>query len=59
VEIAADGDNVIVTWWERNQTSEEPVARISTDNGATFELLLVLTTNGTIGEGEAPEEEGE
>lgn len=32
VEIAADGDNVIVTWWERNQTAEEPVAKISTDN---------------------------
>jgi hypothetical protein len=42
VEIAADGDNVIVTWWERNQTSEEPVARISTDNDATFEPLLVV-----------------
>ena len=33
VAIEADGDNVIVTWWERNQTAEEPVVRISTDNG--------------------------
>jgi uncharacterized protein (UPF0333 family) len=50
VEIAADGDNVIITWWERNATSEEPVARISSDNGATFGLLLKLASNGTIGE---------
>ena len=54
VEIAAGGDNVIVTWWERNQTTEEPVAKISTDNGANFGPLLKLATNGTIrgGEGE-------
>ena len=32
-EIAADGSNVIVTWWERNSTSEEPVVRASTDSG--------------------------
>ena len=49
VEIAADGDNVIITWWERNATSEEPVIRMSTDNGATFGPLLRLATNGTIG----------
>jgi hypothetical protein len=49
VEIAADGDNVIVTWWERNQTAEEPVARTSSDNGATFGPLLRLASNGTIG----------
>ena len=47
-EIAADGDNVIVTWWERNQTAEEPVVRISTDNGETFGPMLTLATNGTI-----------
>ena len=47
-EIAAEGNNVIVTWWERNQTAEEPVARISTDNGATFGTLLKLAANGTI-----------
>jgi hypothetical protein len=44
VEIAADGDTVIVTWWERNQTAEEPVVRIS-----TFGSLLRLADNGTIG----------
>jgi hypothetical protein len=48
VEIAADGDNVTVTWWERNQTAEEPVVRISTDNGETFASLLRLAANGTI-----------
>ncbi len=49
VEIAAEGDSVFVTWWERNQTAEEPVARISTDIGQTFGSLLRLATNGTIG----------
>ena len=44
VEIAADGDNVIVTWWERNQTAEEPIVRISTDNGETFGPILKLAT---------------
>jgi hypothetical protein len=51
VEIAAEGDNVIVTWWERNATSNEPVLRISSDNGQTFGSLLRLATNGTIGQG--------
>jgi hypothetical protein len=51
-EIAADGVKVIVTWWERNQTSSEPVMIISTDAGKTFGPLLKLATNGTIGTGE-------
>ena len=55
VQIASDGSNVIITWWERNQTAEEPVIRISSDNGATFGQLLRLATNGTIGQ--ASEEE--
>src|SRR5215204_2178998 len=54
-EIAAEGGSVAVTWWERNSTSNEPVAKISTDNGQTFSPLLKLASNGTIGE----EEEGE
>jgi len=49
VEIAADGDNVVITWWERNATSNEPVIRMSTDNGGTFGPLLNLAANGTIG----------
>ena len=54
-EISADGSNVSVTWWERNQTSNEPAAKISTDNGQTFGPVLKLGTNGTIGEGEEAE----
>src|SRR5215208_4132526 len=53
-EIAAEGGNVMVTWWERNSTSNEPVAKVSTDNGATSGPMLMLANNETIGE-----EEGE
>jgi hypothetical protein len=49
-EIAADGSNVIVTWWEHNATSEEPVVRASADSGATFGPILSLSANGTMGE---------
>lgn len=52
VEIAAEGDNVIISWWERNATDDEPVVRISTDNGQTFGPLLKLAANGTISSGE-------
>ena len=48
-EIAASGNSVYVTWWERNETSDTPVARVSNDNGATFGPMLMLATNGTIG----------
>lgn len=51
-EIAASGNNVYVTWWERNETSDQPVLRISNDNGKTFGPLMMLATNGTIGGGE-------
>jgi hypothetical protein len=58
VEIDANADSVIVTWWETNQTSDTPVMRVSNDNGATFGPVLTLATNGTIGstEGEGGEE---
>lgn len=65
VEIAGEGDNVIVSWWETNQTSDIPVARISTDGGGTFGPLLMLAGNGTLSSEEAEEiavvvdEEGE
>jgi hypothetical protein len=42
---------VYVTWWERNETSDTPVARVSNDNGATFGQILMLAINGTIGGG--------
>jgi hypothetical protein len=47
---AADGD-VVVTWWERNSTSNEPVMKVSSDNGQTFSQVLKLATNGTIATG--------
>ena len=50
-EIAASGNSVYVTWWERNETSDTPVARVSNDNGATFGPMLMLANNGTIGGG--------
>jgi hypothetical protein len=59
VEIDSDGDSVVVTWWESNQTSDTPVMRVSTDNGATFGPVLRLAPNGTIGEAEEEPEEGE
>jgi hypothetical protein len=58
-EVASDGDSVVVTWWETNQTSDTPVMRVSNDNGATFGPILRLAPNGTIGEAEEEPEEGE
>ena len=49
VEITSDSDNVAVTWWEANQTTDTPVMRVSNDNGDTFGPVLVLAVNGTIG----------
>jgi hypothetical protein len=48
VELAAEGAYVAVTWWETNQTSDAPAARLSTDGGQTFGPVLRLATNGTI-----------
>ncbi len=47
-EIAADGENIYITWWERNSTANEPVVRISNDGGNTFGPVLNLAENGTI-----------
>jgi hypothetical protein len=61
VEIAGEGENVIVSWWETNQTSDTPVARVSNDAGQSFDPMLRLAANGTIGSteegGETVEEE--
>ena len=43
VQIAAAGNNVYVTWWERNQTTNEPVLRVSNDNGKTFGEKITLS----------------
>src|ERR687891_853873 len=57
-EIAAEGENVVVSWWETNQTSDIPVARISSDGGQTFGPMMMLAANGTIS-GSTEEEGGE
>ena len=49
VEISADEGRVAVSWWERNQTINEPVIRISNDNGKTFGPVLKLASDGPIG----------
>ena len=49
-EIDSDADSVAVTWWETNATDDTPVMRVSTDNGASFGPILMLATNGTLGE---------
>ena len=49
VSIDASGDSVFVTWWERNATINQPVLRISNDDGKTFGPLLNLSANDTIG----------
>jgi hypothetical protein len=49
VEISSDSDNVAVTWWEANKTTDTPVMRVSNDNGETFGPVLTLAANGTIG----------
>lgn len=48
VKIQASDSNVYVTWWERNQITNDPVMRISNDNGETFGPLLPLAKNGTL-----------
>ena len=54
--ISAEGGSVTVTWWETNETSQEPLVRTSTENGVTFGPINNLATNGTIGEVEGTEE---
>jgi hypothetical protein len=44
VQIAASGNNVYISWWERNQTSDEPVMRVSDDNGNSFGERIMLST---------------
>ncbi len=55
VEIHGEGETVVVSWWETNQTSDVPVARVSNDAGATFGPLMMLGASGTLGSGEAEE----
>jgi hypothetical protein len=39
---------MIVSWWETNSTSIEPVIIFSNDHGSTFGPVLRLAANGTI-----------
>jgi spore coat protein CotH len=49
IQVAAGAENVVVIWRQQiNATSDEPVARISADNGHTFESVANLASNGTI-----------
>jgi hypothetical protein len=45
-ELAANGNNVYVTWWE--EPAREPMFRASNDNGVTFGPVLKLANNGSI-----------
>jgi hypothetical protein len=48
VEIDSDGNSVVVTWWETNQTDDTPVMKVSNDNGETFGHALKLAADGPI-----------
>jgi hypothetical protein len=52
-EIEAEGKNVYVSWWEHNDPSttndNQPVMRISNDNGKTFGPIIMLSSNATSG----------
>jgi hypothetical protein len=43
-----EATDVVVTWWEHNQTDNVPIAKISNDGGGTFNDLIRLSANGTI-----------
>jgi hypothetical protein len=49
----AQGKSVYVTWWESNENvnpyTNEPVMRISTDEGKTFGPILKLDSSSVIG----------
>ena len=48
VKIDSLANNVVVTWWETNQTSDTPVFRVSNDNAKTFGPMLNVLINDTI-----------
>ena len=47
-QITASGNNVLVAWWENNQTFQEPVIRFSADRGNNFGPILNLSTIDTL-----------
>ena len=42
-QIAASDNNVYVSWWERNATSNEPILMVSNDSGKTFVEKIMLS----------------
>jgi len=42
-QIAAEGKNVYIIWWERSGNTAEPFLRISYDNGNTFGQKIMLS----------------
>ena len=65
VAMQASGDNIYISWWEtNNQTgTEEPIFRVSSDNGATFGAAQGLSADtieseSSIGPEEEADEEG-
>jgi hypothetical protein len=50
-QIAAEGKNVYVIWWETSGHIAEPFLRISYDNGNTFgqKIMLSNATASSIG----------
>ncbi|HYF99154.1 MAG TPA: sialidase family protein [Candidatus Saccharimonadales bacterium] len=51
--LEAEGNNVYVSWWETTAPGkQDPVLRVSNDNGQTFGPVLDLGANSTIGETE-------
>jgi hypothetical protein len=49
--LTIEGNNVYVSWWETAGGKQEPVIRVSNDNGATFGPTLRLAADGPIGGG--------
>jgi hypothetical protein len=46
-EIAAAGDNVYVSWWDKTDSKDQPMIRVSNDGGKTFGEATILTANST------------
>ncbi len=47
VQVAAQGNNVYVTWWDKSPGVDQPLMKISNDNGKTFGDLIKLTANSS------------
>jgi hypothetical protein len=43
--IAAAGNNVYISWWERNATAYEPVIEVIHDNSKAFGQMIELSAN--------------